>query len=169
MFQWFQCFITYFSMQWKYLYSSGKSFLIKEWAYTGVAAHLVSGQTINSFFKIPIRTKFIELKGDSLRAFQDKLDKVEYLILEEMSTIDQGLFGKIDSRLRQAFPHRADQVLGGCSVILLGDFAQIPPVAGTPLYSGILTDNTWLTAGRLAYGAFNNAVILQKVWTQISK
>ena len=122
-----------------------------------------SGQTINSFFKIPIRTKFIELKGDSLRAFQDKLDKVEYLILEEMSTIDQGLFGKIDSRLRQAFPHRADQVLGGCSVILLGDFAQIPPVAGTPLYSGILTDNTWLTAGRLAYGAFNNAVILQKV------
>ena len=105
------------------------------------------------------------MKGDSLRAFQVKLEEVEYLILEEMSTIDQALFGKIDSRLRQAFPHRADQVLGGCSVLLVGDFAQIPPVFGTSLYSGRLTSNAWLTAGRLAYGAFNNAVILQKVST----
>ena len=154
--------------------STGKSFLIKALqqllgdrlltaAFTGVAANLVSGQTINSLFRINIQGEFIDLSGDSLRTLQDSMENVGYIILEEMSTIDQGLFGKIDRRLRQAFPHQSDQFFGGRSVILLGDFAQIPPVAGTPLYSGKLSSNQWKSLGRLAYGSFNNAVVLDKV------
>ena len=106
---------------------------------------------------------FNDLKGDSLRAFHDKMGGVSLIIFDEMSTIDQSLLGKVDARLRQGFPHRAHEVFGGCSVILLGDFAQIPPVGGSSLYSGLLTTDPWQTAGKMVYAAFNNAVILQKV------
>ena len=38
------------------------------------------------------------------------------------------MFGQVDKRLRQAFPHHGDEVLGGCSCLLFGDFGQLPPV-----------------------------------------
>ena len=41
----------------------------------------------------------------------------------------------IDRRLRQAFPHKSQLLFGGCSVLLFGDFGQLPPVFGLPLYT----------------------------------
>ena len=36
--------------------------------------------------------------------------------------VGRKMFGKIDRRFRQAFPHNAQQVLGSCSCLLFGDF-----------------------------------------------
>jgi hypothetical protein len=36
-------------------------------------------------------------------------------------------FGWIDQRLREVFPERRDDFFGGLSVILIGDFFQLPP------------------------------------------
>ena len=37
------------------------------------------------------------------------------------------MLSQVDYRLRQAFRQMTDEVLGGCSVILVGDFGQLPP------------------------------------------
>ena len=90
---------------------------------------------------------------------------MEYLIIDEMSTVGRKMFGQVDKRLRQVFPHRSDLVLGGCSVLQFGDFGQLPPVMDLPLYttsaSSALSD-----VGAGGYQSFNRAVVLDQIMRQ---
>lgn len=52
-----------------------------------------------------------------------------------MSTVGSKVFGQIDRHLRQAFPHHAQQVFGGCSMLLFGDFVNYHTVMDQPLYT----------------------------------
>lgn len=99
----------------------------------GVAAFNVEGCTLHSLLDLPTRGELKELEGNRLQQLQTRLKEVKYLIIDEMSIVGRKLFGQVDSRLRQAFPHAADQVLGGCSCLLFGDFGQLPPVMDLPL------------------------------------
>ena len=40
--------------------------------------------------------------------------------------------GHMDHHLYQAYP---DEILGGMSAMFFGDFAQLPPVGDSPMYS----------------------------------
>ena len=73
--------------------------------------------------------------------------------------------GQVDRRLRQAFPHCALEVFGGCSCLLFGDFGQLPPVMDLPLYT---TDSRSELSdqGRAAYQNFKQAVVLDQVMRQ---
>lgn len=79
--------------------------------------------------------------------------------------VGRKIFGQVDKRLRQAFPHRADTLFGGCSCLLFGDFGQLPPVMDLPLYSteprSALSD-----LGSAAYQLFDHAVVLKQVMRQ---
>ncbi len=75
-------------------------------APTGAAAYNVHGHTLHSLLKIPVRGDFRDLEGQSLHSLQESLDRVSYIILDEMSMVGRKLFGQMDRRLRQAFPHR---------------------------------------------------------------
>ena len=148
---------------------TGKSYLIhclrkllqhkvKVIAPTGVAAFNVQGHTIHSLLYLPTKGDFKDLEGDRLHSLQQNLQEVEYIIIDEMSMVGRKMFGQVDSRLRQAFPHNADTVLGGCSCILFGDYGQLPPVMDLALFSqesrSALSD-----LGRAAYQLFDKAVV----------
>ena len=74
-------------------------------------------------------------------------------------------FAQVDRRLRQAFPHRSQEVFGGCSCLLFGDFGQLPPVMDQPLYTthsrSELSDQ-----GMTAYQSFTSAVVLDQIIRQ---
>ena len=48
--------------------------------------------------------------------------------------LGQNMMVWVDNRLRQATTH-LDIPFGGISVILIGDFAQVPPVGDCPLFA----------------------------------
>jgi hypothetical protein len=64
------------------------------------------------------------------------LENKKYIVIDEISMTDAVLVGKIDQRCRQAL--NKDIPFGGLSVIFFGDFFQIPPTNGDPLYVSIL-------------------------------
>lgn len=68
---------------------------------------------------------------------QQQLATMKYLIIDEMSMVGRKVFGQVDKHLCQAFPHRADQLFGGCSCLLFGDFGQLPLVMDLPLYTAV--------------------------------
>lgn len=102
-------------------------------APTGVAAFNIDGHTLHSLLALPTKGDFKDLEGEKLHRLQEKLAAMKYLIIDEMSMVGRKVFGQIDSRLRQVFPHQADQLFGKCSCLLFGDFGQLPPVMDLPL------------------------------------
>ena len=79
--------------------------------------------------------------------------------------VGREMFGQVDRRLRQAFPHNAQQVFGSCSCLLFGDFGQLPPVMDLPLYT-IETRTDLSDQGRAAYLQFHKAYVLNQVMRQ---
>lgn len=78
------------------------------------------------------------------------------------------LLGMIDRRLRQAFPSAPrDAVFGGVSILLLGDFHQLPPVFDKPLYhSGEGGLSEMEAIGRAAYLSIDKTVRLEGIMRQ---
>ena len=149
---------------------TGKSFLIyclkallldrlRVMAPTGVAAFNVGGFTLHSLLHLPTRGEFKSLEGEQLQKLQQSFSGVDYLIIDEMSMLGRKLFGQVDQRLRQAFPHRADQALEGCSCLLVGDFGQLPPVMVLPLYSAV-PRSAIADLGRSTYQLFAKEVVV---------
>ena len=80
---------------------------------TGVAAFNINGHTLHSLLRMPTKGEFEYLQGEQLHHMQQSLANMEYLIIDEMSMVGRKIFGQVDKRLRQAFPQRSDQQLGG--------------------------------------------------------
>ena len=134
-------------------------------APTGVAAFNVEGVTLHSFLHLPVRGDFKNLQGERVQRMQQDLAGVNYLIIDKISMVGRKLLGQIDQRLRQAFPHRAQEVLGGCSCLLVGDFGQLSPVMDQPLYTCQLK-TAISDLGRTTYQMFHSAVTLTQAMRQ---
>ena len=134
-------------------------------APTGVAAFNVEGVTLHSFLHLPTRGDFKNLEGEKLHRLQQDLMGVHYIIIDEVSMVGRKLFGQVDQRLCQAFPHMAQVVLGGCSCLLIGDFGQLPPVMDLPLYTSV-TRSAISDLGRTTYQMYSSAVTLTQVMCQ---
>lgn len=134
-------------------------------APTGVAAYNVDGRTLHSLLCLPTKGEFKDLQGDLLSKLQQSLADVRYIIIDEMSMVGRKLFGQVDRRLRQAFPNHCDQPLGGCSYLLFGDFAQLPPVMDLLLYT-ISTSSALSDIGSTSYQTFRYAITLDQVIRQ---
>ncbi|XP_044717424.1 PIF1-like helicase domain-containing protein [Hirsutella rhossiliensis] len=99
-------------------------------------------------------------------ALQSRLRHIKYLVVDEKSMLGLEQLARIDSRLRQAFPQRNLEFFGGVSVLLVGDFFQLPPVRQKPLYSTSTCLSSSERRGQVAYRLFNRTVFLTTVQRQ---
>ena len=107
-----------------------------------------------------------ELRGNSLKNLQAEHCGVDYYIIDEMSMVGRRVLGQIDKRLREAFPRHSEQLLGGRSMILVGDFGQLPPVGDTALWSRVEAGCVSSMAGAQAFSSFLTVVVLDTVVRQ---
>jgi len=134
-------------------------------APTGSAASSIQGNTIHSKLAIPVHG-FKELAADSLDDLHQAWKPVEYIIIDEISMVGLALLGMIDSRLRQIFPSCQATVYGGRSVLMCGDFGQLPPVMDKCLFSAASSHEALVIRGRLAYQQLNASFSLKTVVRQ---
>jgi len=99
-------------------------------APTGIAASHINGMTIHSFFGLGVK----ERVNDGLIKFlikqkfiKNRLDRLDVLIIDEVSMISPDLFETIDRILRKF--KKTEQPFGGVQVVLSGDFFQLPPIS----------------------------------------
>ena len=143
-------------------------------APTGTAAFLVKGNTMHTLLRLPInnsKNELKELSGKSLRDLQENFENVEIIVIDEKSMIGQYYFYMIDARCRQAKPENAKLPFGGISVILMGDFAQLPPIRDSPLYMELEEKNAknpQITSGYFLFKKLfsENTIIFDKIMRQ---
>ena len=134
-------------------------------APTGMAAFNIAGHTLHSLLGLPTKTEFKELEGDRLNQLQQSFSSIKYIIIDEMSMVGRKAFAQVDHRLRQAFPHQSQEVFGGCSCLLFGDFGQLPPVMDQPLYT-TESRSQLSEEGMTAYQSFRSAIVLDQIIRQ---
>ena len=99
-----------------------------------MAAYNIRGKTLHSTLQLPIHANSEkELVGTSLQNLQMRFKNKLCIIIDEISMLGQKTFSGVDKRLHQA-TGALHEPLGGLSMLLFGDFAQLPPVADRPLY-----------------------------------
>ena len=131
-------------------------------AFTGKAANNISGTTLHSTLFLPTTGAFTELKGMQLQTLQSTFERSSFLIIDEYSMVGLRLFGRIDSRLRQA-TGKLQEPFGGISVIIIGDILQLPPVKDKPVYSRPeANEPSDVQKGRTSFAAFRTVVELTK-------
>jgi ATP-dependent DNA helicase PIF1 len=134
-------------------------------APTGVAAFNIVGRTLHSLFRLPVKQRTTDLSTATLQSLQALFQDVRFVIIDEKSMIDLKILSIIDDRLRLIFPDQSDQAFGGLNVLLCGDFFQLPPVNGRPLYATRATGPI-ATKGQGLYRSFDRTIQLTQVMRQ---
>ncbi len=113
-------------------------------SFTGSAAiNLEGGQTINTLFSIGMtahsrNVALSHLLHNSIAKLRitfrfGRSDQTTLLFVDEVSLVTSILLSMIEKRLKEIFD--CSELFGGISVILLGDFQQLPPTAGQSLHA----------------------------------
>ena len=152
-------------------------------AFSGVAAANLGGgaRTVDSIFHTNSDNAGEDKMGEQLDDLVEMLRDVEMLVLDEVSTIGAASFEIISRRLeqvgkvlwRERYGTRAPEDLGGfggIAVVLIGDFAQLPPVLSSSLLAGsTLMESkksglrTMALAGRQTFQQFTTVIRLRRI------
>ena len=118
-------------------------------AFSGVAAANLGGgsRTIDSVFHTNSEKALEDVTGDDLDNLVSQLSEVELLLVDEISTVGAAQLEIMNRRLKQVArvvyrrrfrrdPPDDMDPFGGIGLVLMGDFAQLPPVLATCLIPG---------------------------------
>jgi len=134
---------------------TGKSFLIKQFlsahkgskisilASTGAAAILVGGRTFHSFFGLGIMqggASAVLQKARDNRRLKKRLRDSSILIIDEVSMLSREAFDCAELVARTL--REVDEPWGGLRLVVVGDFAQLPPVS-----QGFAKNKDWAFLG----------------------
>lgn len=114
-------------------------------APTGIAASHIGGMTIHSCFGLgPFNGEPDEsylIKSLSKQGVRKRLEKMQVLIIDEVSMLAPSLFTTMDKLLRMA--KEIDSHFGGVQLVLSGDFFQLPPVVRNAQRQYIWQTDLW--------------------------
>lgn len=100
-------------------------------ASTGIAATHIHGMTIHSWSGIGVQST---LDDDALRHIAEnryvakRIKQAKVLIIDEISMLDGRVLALVERVCRRV--RKLGMAFGGLQVVLVGDFFQLPPVAG---------------------------------------
>jgi hypothetical protein len=102
-------------------------------APTGVAAINAGGMTLHSLFQLPFEPFIpgMDYRNSKERfrfsaTKRDMLQRLELLIIDEVSMLRADTLDSIDAMLR--YIRRSDRPFGGVQILYIGDMFQLPPV-----------------------------------------
>ena len=106
-------------------------------APTGVAAYNIGAATIHNTFSIGANVKmpYQPLGDEKVNSLRSRMGSLQILIIDEVSMVDHRLLTYVHGRLRQIKQTGDYSLFANVSVICVGDFYQLRPVKGTPLYA----------------------------------
>jgi len=101
-------------------------------APTGVAAIKIKGETLHSFFRLPIKTPILKrdikrLPRSRFGGNREIVKNLDTLIIDEASMVRADILDAIDYSLR-INRSKMSIPFGGVQIILFGDLYQLPPV-----------------------------------------
>ncbi|MDD3531547.1 MAG: AAA family ATPase [Candidatus Pacebacteria bacterium] len=113
-------------------------------AATGIAATHVAGMTLHSWSGIGIAESLSKADVDRIATKEHvakRIAKAKVLIIEEISMLSAATFESADAVCREV--RRVDSPFGGLTVILVGDFFQLPPVSRSRDVGFAYTSPVW--------------------------
>jgi hypothetical protein len=147
---------------------------------TGSISALLHGSTYHSVFRIPRESNLKNKNQDdidgirndaaTIASINERIQGVEYVLLDEISMLSCEDLQKIASQAAKA-RNIHDVAFGGLNMIFAGDFAQLPPLSGKSLYSGLvsLSGSTAMDVpaqnsvlGRILWHQFTTVIILRQ-------
>lgn len=102
---------------------------IAKTASTGIAAVNINGSTMHSYFRVMLAKASAEVlasKACQNRELVHRLNNLEILIIDEISMVGLSFFTKIEHICRVV--RNKDKLFGGLTLLVSGDFKQLPPV-----------------------------------------
>ena len=103
-------------------------------APTGVSAININGSTIHSGLNIPCRGKLMPLSDKNRAELRNKYSEVQVIVVDEISMLSGKLLYQVHRCLNEIFHPLQDIPFGGKAVLVCGDFYQLPPVQGKPVF-----------------------------------
>ncbi|KAJ3575597.1 hypothetical protein NP233_g982 [Leucocoprinus birnbaumii] len=118
-----------------FFYSRNELQRLRLGAYTGVAAKNIGGLTLHCLLALSQRDEKRGYSSSVLNDLSQAWNSVEYFVIDEISMVSCKDLYNVSRSLRDI--KGCNKPFGGINMIFCGDFAQLPPINQTRLYSNI--------------------------------